>query len=173
MSPNSKVSILMGSASDLEIMARAAKELQGLDISYELEVTSAHRSPHRTVEYVSGAESRGVEVFIVGAGMAAHLAGVVAAHTTCPVIGVPLPGSSLGGLDSLLSTVQMPKGVPVATLAIGGAGATNAGILAAQILARADTSLRERLDSRRREMAEQVAASSEDARNQLGRLLGG
>ena len=173
MSPDPKVAILMGSASDLETMARAAKELQGLDISYELEVTSAHRSPHRTVEYVTAAESRGVEVFIVGAGMAAHLAGVVAAHTTCPVIGVPLPGSSLGGLDALLSTVQMPKGVPVATLAIGGAGATNAGILAAQILALADASLRERLDARRREMAEQVATSSEDARNQLGRLLGG
>jgi 5-(carboxyamino)imidazole ribonucleotide mutase len=163
----------MGSASDLETMARAAKELAGLDIPYELEVTSAHRSPERTVRYVEEAQTRGVEVFIVGAGMAAHLAGVVAAHTARPVIGVPLPGSTIGGLDSLLSTVQMPKGVPVATVAIGGAGATNAGILAAQILATADGDLRQRLDARRAEMAEQVAASSKEAQARLSQLLEG
>lgn len=172
MSGDPKVAILLGSASDLETMARTARELQSLGISYELEVTSAHRSPQRTVDYVQEAVARGVEVFVVGAGMAAHLAGLVAAHTTCPVIGVPLPGSSLGGLDALLSTVQMPKGVPVATLAIGGAGATNAGVLAAQILARADDVLRERLEERRGAMVEEVAASSEHARNQLSKLLG-
>jgi phosphoribosylaminoimidazole carboxylase PurE protein len=173
MNDRPKVAIMMGSASDLETMARAAKELTGLGIPYELEVTSAHRSPDRTVRYVQEVQDRGVEVFIVGAGMAAHLAGVVAAHTARPVIGVPLPGSTIGGLDSLLSTVQMPKGVPVATVAIGGAGATNAGILAAQILATADAGLRDRLETRRQQMAEQVAASSDDARARLSQLLEG
>lgn len=171
MSANPRVAIMMGSASDLETMARAAKELDGLGIPYDLVVTSAHRSPARTVSYVEEAEAAGVEVFIVGAGMAAHLAGVVAAHTTRPVLGVPLGGSSLGGLDALLSTVQMPKGIPVATLAIGGAGATNAGILAAQILATGDAALSDRLEKRRKEMAEQVAASSADARARLGQIL--
>src|ERR1700685_1301110 len=128
------VSIVMGSDSDLEIMREAAKALEEFGIAYEIDVTSAHRSPDRTAEYARKAADRGIRVIIAGAGGAAHLAGVIAAHTTLPVIGVPIPSTSLNGLDSLLATVQMPAGIPVATVAIGKPGATNAGILAAQIL---------------------------------------
>ena len=123
MSQNVQVAILMGSASDLTAMSEAARELKGLGVPFEVEVTSAHRTPDRTAEYVREAEARGVKVFVVGAGMAAHLAGAVAANTTRPVIGVPLPGGVLDGLDALLATVQMPKGIPVATTAVGKAGA--------------------------------------------------
>src|SRR6201995_878375 len=127
---NPLVSIVMGSDSDLEIMREAATALEGFGIEYEIDVTSAHRSPDRSSEFARNAAGRGVQVIIAGAGGAAHLAGVIAAHTTLPVIGVPIT-SVLNGLDSLLSIVQMPAGIPVATVAIGKAGATNAGILAA------------------------------------------
>ena len=166
-----KVSILMGSDSDLPVMAEAAKQLQALDVPFELEITSAHRSPDRTAEIVREAPGRGVKVFIVGAGGAAHLAGVVAAHTTLPVLGVPMATSDLNGLDALLSTVQMPAGVPVGTLAIGKAGAANAGILAAEILALSDDALAARLAAKRREMSEGVAKKSAQAKSKLPDLL--
>ncbi|UCF66094.1 MAG: 5-(carboxyamino)imidazole ribonucleotide mutase [Acidobacteriota bacterium] len=171
MRDSPQVAVLMGSASDLETMAQAVRQLERHEVSYEVEVTSAHRTPNRTVAYVREAESRGVEVFIVGAGMAAHLGGVVAAHTNRPVLGVPLPGPLLDGLDALLATVQMPKGVPVATLGVGSHGAGNAGLLACQILALRDPALRQRLDAGREEMARQVEASADDARRRLREIL--
>ena len=131
---NPVVSIVMGSDSDLEIMQEAAKALEGFGIPYEIDVTSAHRSPDRTADFAQKAATRGIRVIIAGAGGAAHLAGVIAAHTTVPVIGVPIT-SVLNGLDSLLATVQMPAGIPVATVAIGKAGAANAALLAIAILA--------------------------------------
>jgi phosphoribosylaminoimidazole carboxylase PurE protein len=146
----------MGSDSDLPVMEEAVRVLEDLGVPYEIDVTSAHRTPETTARLAREAEERGVGVVIVGAGHAAHLAGVVAAHTTLPVIGVPLPSSSLQGLDALLSTVQMPGGVPVATVAIGKSGATNAGILAAQILATADPELRRRLREHKDRMAAKV-----------------
>src|SRR2546427_12058357 len=127
------VSIVMGSDSDLEVMQEAGKVLQDFGIEYEIDVTSAHRSPDRTAEYARKAAGRGIRVIIAGAGGAAHLAGVIAAHTSVPVIGVPIPSTSLRGMDSLLAIVQMPARIPVATVAIGKPGATNAGILAAQV----------------------------------------
>jgi phosphoribosylaminoimidazole carboxylase PurE protein len=166
-----RVSILMGSDTDLPVMVEAAKQLESLDVPFELEITSAHRSPDRTVEIVRTARDRGVQVFIVGAGGAAHLGGVVAAHTTLPVLGVPMPTSELQGLDALLATVQMPAGIPVGTLAIGKAGAANAGILAAEILALADAGLTERLTQRRAEMAEGVAKKSAAAKSKLAELM--
>lgn len=166
-----RVAILMGSANDLEIMAEAARELDRFGVKYLVEVTSAHRSPQRTVEFVEQAERDGVQLFIVGAGMAAHLGGVVAAHTTRPVLGVPLPGGAIGGIDSLLSTVQMPRGVPVATLAVGGSGAANAGMLACQILALADRDLAAKLVRRKEEMAREVADSNAKAQGRLQELL--
>ncbi|HEX9477997.1 MAG TPA: 5-(carboxyamino)imidazole ribonucleotide mutase [Methylomirabilota bacterium] len=129
------VGIIMGSKSDWETMAHAAKALDALGIAYEVNVMSAHRTPALVDEYVSGAEGRGLEVIIAGAGGAAHLAGVSAARTLLPVLGVPMQSKALNGLDSLLSTVQMPAGIPVGALAIGQPGATNAGLLAAAILA--------------------------------------
>jgi 5-(carboxyamino)imidazole ribonucleotide mutase len=138
MSPGAEkplVGILMGSKSDWETMANAARALEALGISYEVKVMSAHRTPTLVDEYVSGAEGRGLEVIIAGAGGAAHLAGVSAARTLLPVLGVPIQSKALNGMDSLLSTVQMPAGIPVGTLAIGNAGATNAGLLAGAILA--------------------------------------
>ena len=170
--PQPRVSILMGSDSDLPTMAEAARTLADLGIPYELEITSAHRSPDRSRDLVRTARERGIQVFIVGAGGAAHLAGMVAAHTTLPVLGVPLASSDLQGLDALLATVQMPAGVPVATLAIGKAGAANAALLAAQILALADEALARRLAERRDRMAESVARRSADARKTLADLLG-
>jgi 5-(carboxyamino)imidazole ribonucleotide mutase len=154
------VSIVMGSDSDLEIMREAGKALEGFGISYEIDVTSAHRSPDRTAEYARGAAGRGISVIIAGAGGAAHLAGVIAAHTTLPVIGVPIPSTSLNGMDSLLATVQMPAGIPVATVAIGKPGATNAGILAAQILAAADPSLAKKLHAHKKKLADGVEEKS-------------
>jgi 5-(carboxyamino)imidazole ribonucleotide mutase len=167
-----RVAILMGSDSDLPVMAEAAKVLESVGVPFELEVSSAHRSPERTLEIVRGAPSRGVRVFIAGAGGAAHLAGFVAAHTVLPVLGVPLASSDLKGMDALLATAQMPAGVPVGTLAIGTAGATNAGWLAAEILAISDEALGERLRKRRKEMAEGVERKSQDARRKLPSLLG-
>ena len=166
-----RVAILMGSVSDLDQMAEAARELERFGVPYEVRVTSAHRTPAETAAYVKDAEARGVLVFIAGAGMAAHLAGAVAAHTTRPVLGVPLGGSTLGGLDALLSTAQMPKGVPVATLAIGKAGAANAGVLAAQILALSDPALAERLAQRRRETVAEVERASAGVRDKLAGML--
>jgi 5-(carboxyamino)imidazole ribonucleotide mutase len=138
MSPGEEkalVGIIMGSRSDWETMAHAANALDALGIPYEVNVMSAHRPPAHVDEYVSGAEARGLEVIIAGAGGAAHLAGVSAARTLLPVLGVPIQSKALNGMDSLLSTVQMPAGIPVGTLAIGNAGATNAGLLAGAILA--------------------------------------
>jgi phosphoribosylaminoimidazole carboxylase PurE protein len=150
------VSIVMGSDSDLEIMREAAKALEDFGIAYEMDVTSAHRSPDRTAEFARNAAQRGVRVIIAGAGGAAHLAGVIAAHTTLPVIGVPIPSTSLNGLDSLLATVQMPAGIPVATVAIGKPGATNAGILAAQILGVSDPDVARKLDDHKKKLASGV-----------------
>ena len=127
---SARVGIIMGSANDAEILDHARKTLKTFDIECEFRALSAHRAPQQVVEWAQGAKGRGIEVIIASAGLAAHLAGVVAANTTIPVLGVPAGGGSLGGMDSLLSTVQMPKGTPVATLAIGKAGAINAGIMA-------------------------------------------
>jgi phosphoribosylaminoimidazole carboxylase PurE protein len=158
----------MGSDSDLDIMREAAKALEGFGIAYEMDVTSAHRSPDRTAEYARNAAQRGVRVIIAGAGGAAHLAGVIAAHTTLPVIGVPIPSTSLNGLDSLLATVQMPAGIPVATVAIGKPGATNAGILAAQILGLSDPDVARKLDDHKRKLASGVEEKSTKLKNSLG-----
>jgi phosphoribosylamine--glycine ligase len=155
------VLILMGSDSDAPVMQGAVDILRELGISAEMTVASAHRSPERVMRLVRDAPGRGVKVFIVGAGAAAHLAGVVAAHTTMPVIGVPIDSSALKGLDALLSTVQMPPGVPVATVSIGKPGATNAGVLAAQILAVADPGIAARLDAYKKKLAEKVEAAAE------------
>ena len=153
---NPQVGILMGSASDWGTMKSAADTLEELGIAHEARVLSAHRTPAETAEYASTAEARGLGVIIAAAGGAAHLAGVVAAHTMLPVIGVPMQAWSLDGLDSLLSTVQMPRGIPVATVAIGKAGAVNAGILATQILATANPALRETLRQRREAQAAEI-----------------
>ena len=150
------VLILMGSDSDAPIMQAAVDVLRELGIACEMTVASAHRSPERVMRLVREAPARGVKVFIVGAGAAAHLAGVVAAHTAMPVIGVPIDSSALKGLDALLSTVQMPPGVPVATVAIGKPGATNAGVLAAQILAVGDPQIARAVDSYKHGLAEKV-----------------
>jgi len=152
----SEVLILMGSASDASVMQAAADALKEFGVPCRMTVASAHRSPARVERLVKEAPARGVKVFIVGAGAAAHLAGVVAAHTTLPVIGVPIDSSALKGLDALLSTVQMPPGVPVATVAIGKPGATNAGVLAAQILAVGDAALAAKLETYKRTLAEKV-----------------
>jgi len=162
------VSIVMGSDSDLEIMREAAKALEDFGIAYEIDVTSAHRSPERTAEYAKNAASRGIRVIIAGAGGAAHLAGVIAAHTTLPVIGVPIPSTSLNGLDSLLATVQMPAGIPVATVAIGKPGATNAGILAAQILGLASAALGKKLQTHKEQLANSVEEKSKKLKITLG-----
>jgi 5-(carboxyamino)imidazole ribonucleotide mutase len=149
-----RVGIIMGSRSDRDTMLEAARVLDELEIAYEMEVVSAHRTPDRMYRYAEEAESRGLEVIIAGAGGAAHLPGMTASKTVLPVIGVPVLSSALNGLDSLLSIVQMPKGVPVATVAIGKAGAANAGLLAARILGSRDPQLRERLHQYRERMAE-------------------
>ncbi len=150
------VAILMGSTSDMDQMSRASTKLKEFGIDHEVVVTSAHRSPAQTAEYASSAKRRGIQVFIVGAGRAAHLAGAVSAHTTLPVLGVPLESGALKGMDALLATVQMPAGVPVGTLAIGGSGAENAAILAAQILALADRAIAAKLDRFKKAMAKKV-----------------
>jgi phosphoribosylaminoimidazole carboxylase PurE protein len=154
------ISIVMGSDSDLEIMREAGRALEEFGIPYEIDVTSAHRSPDRTAEFARKAAGRGIRVIIAGAGGAAHLAGVIAAHTTLPVIGVPIPSTSLNGMDSLLATVQMPAGIPVATVAIGKPGATNAGILAAQIIAVADATLAKKLEAHKEKLARSVEEKS-------------
>jgi len=165
-----RVAILMGSDSDLPVMSEAVKVLRKLDIGHEVHVTSAHRSPERTASILRDAPGRGVRVFIAGAGGAAHLAGVAAAHTQLPVLGVPLASSDLNGLDSLLATAQMPAGIPVGTLAVGKAGAANAAWLAAAILAIGDEALAGRLRDKRAAMAEAVARKSEAAQEKLASL---
>lgn len=150
------VLILMGSDSDAPVMQAAVDVLREFDIPCEMTVASAHRSPERVMRLVADAPARGVKLFIVGAGAAAHLGGVVAAHTTLPVIGVPIDSSALKGLDALLSTVQMPPGVPVATVSIGKPGATNAGVLAAQILAVGDQAMAAKLQAYKKKLAEKV-----------------
>ncbi len=157
MSDQPTVSIVMGSKSDLETMQEAAKILKAFGIAHEMRVISAHRTPARAHEFGSTAEARGVKVIIAGAGKAAHLAGVMASLTTLPVVGVPMKTSDLGGLDSLLSTVQMPGGIPVATTAIGNAGAKNAGLLAVAILALSDAALSAKLKDYRKTMSQEVA----------------
>ena len=154
------VLILMGSDSDAPVMQGAVDVLKEFGISHEMTVASAHRSPERVMRLVADAPGRGVKVFIIGAGAAAHLAGVVAAHTSLPVIGVPIDSSALKGWDALLSTVQMPPGVPVATVSIGKPGATNAGVLAAQILGVADADLAKKLGAYKRKLAEKVEAAA-------------
>ncbi len=151
-----QVGIVMGSDSDLGVMQSASDVLKEFDVAYEITVASAHRSPQRAAEWASSARERGVKVIIAGAGHAAHLAGAMAAHTSLPIIGVPIDSSCLQGMDALLATVQMPPGVPVATMAIGKSGARNAGILAVQILALADTVLAEKLDEYKQSMAAKV-----------------
>ncbi|MEK6677936.1 MAG: 5-(carboxyamino)imidazole ribonucleotide mutase [Nitrospirota bacterium] len=150
------VGIVMGSSSDIEIMEEAARILKEFGIPYEMTIASAHRSPKRTSEYAKSAVERGLEVIIAGAGSAAHLAGVIASETILPIIGVPIDSSPLKGLDSLLSTVQMPAGIPVATMAIGKAGAKNAGIFAAEILATKHPEILEKLINYRRRLAENI-----------------
>ncbi|EAI4882647.1 5-(carboxyamino)imidazole ribonucleotide mutase [Campylobacter jejuni] len=156
------VSILMGSKSDYETMKEAAKTLESFGVKYELIISSAHRSPKRTKEYIANAEEKGAKVFIVAAGMAAHLAGAVAAYTTKPVLGVPMPGSNLASMDSLFSTVQMPSGIPVGTLAIGKAGAINAAYLAMQILAIYDVDLAQKLKEDRLEKEKKLVSDSKE-----------
>ena len=156
LSAHPLVAVLMGSKSDWNVMAQAGEELTKFGVEHECRVLSAHRTPHETVEYVSAAEDRGVEVIIAAAGGAAHLAGVCAAHTLLPVLGVPMEGGALKGLDALLSTVQMPAGIPVGTLAIGAAGARNAALLAVAILANSRPQLRQRLREFRQQQSARV-----------------
>jgi 5-(carboxyamino)imidazole ribonucleotide mutase len=158
MAENSRplVGILMGSRSDWEVMKSASEMLHLFGVAHECRVLSAHRTPGATVEYVGAAEARGIEVLVAAAGGAAHLAGVVAAHTLLPVLGVPMESQSLRGLDSLLSTVQMPAGIPVGTLAIGKPGAMNAALLAVSILARGRPELRQKLQAFREEQTAKV-----------------
>lgn len=155
-----KVTVFLGSESDFGTVEEGLAVLNDFGVPFGLEVTSAHRSPERTLRLVKAAEAAGTEVFIAVAGKAAHLAGVVAAHTVRPVIGVPVESEALAGLDALLSTVQMPKGVPVATVALGRHGGTNAAILAVEILALKDEGLRAKLTVHRAKMADKVEAAS-------------
>ena len=150
------IGIVMGSASDWETMKAAAKVLEEFGVAYDAKAMSAHRTPHAVAEWVEGAEKRGVKAIIAAAGGAAHLAGVVAAHTTLPVLGVPMPSKHLQGLDSLLSTVQMPKGIPVATFAIGEAGAANAALFAVALLALSDKAMAGKLTEFRKKQTEAV-----------------
>ncbi|MGD8628669.1 MAG: 5-(carboxyamino)imidazole ribonucleotide mutase [bacterium] len=148
-----EVAVLMGSKSDSEVMERAASVLARFGVEYSTHVLSAHRTPEKTRDFAREARKKGFKVIIAGAGMAAHLAGAVASETTLPVIGVPMAGSAVGGLDALLATVQMPAGVPVATVAIGGSGAHNAAVLAVEILALSDAGLRKKLAAYKKELA--------------------
>ena len=162
------VAVLMGSESDWPTMQACVEVLDALQVRREVRVTSAHRTPAATANYVADAAARGCAVFVCAAGLAAHLAGAVAAHTTRPVIGVPMDGGPLNGADALLSTVMMPGGVPVATVAIGKAGAKNAGYLAAQMLAIADKGLGERIEADRAANADKVAGQNESVQAALG-----
>ncbi|HEX5411763.1 MAG TPA: 5-(carboxyamino)imidazole ribonucleotide mutase [Terriglobia bacterium] len=161
------VGIIMGSDTDLPVMKEAAATLAKFGVPFEIDITSAHRSPARTSEYARSAKERGLQAIIVGAGGAAHLAGVVAAETTLPVIGVPMPTTSLQGMDSLLATVQMPGGIPVATVAIGKSGAVNAAILAVQIMATADAALGQKLADYKKALAKGVQEKSEKLKREF------
>jgi phosphoribosylaminoimidazole carboxylase PurE protein len=161
------VGILMGSDTDLPVMSEAAKTLEKFGIPYEMEVVSAHRTPARAHEYATSAVSRGWKVLIAAAGAAAHLAGVIAANTTLPVIGVPMGTSSLNGLDALLSTVQMPGGIPVATMAIDKAGAVNAAVFTAEILGLSDPEIARRLVAHKEELVRGVAEKNARLKQQL------
>ena len=167
MSEKPLVGIVMGSDTDLPIMTETARMLKRFGVPFEIEITSAHRSPVRTSEYARTAIHRGLKVIIVGAGGAAHLAGVIAAETTLPVIGVPMATTTLAGLDSLLSTVQMPGGVPVACTAIGKPGAINSAIYAIQIIATADAELAQKLTAYKEELARSVAEKSEKVKREF------
>ncbi|MBF0143476.1 MAG: 5-(carboxyamino)imidazole ribonucleotide mutase [Magnetococcales bacterium] len=170
MGTRPQVGILMGSDSDWEVMKEAALVLKEFAVPFEMVVTSAHRTPERTHAYATEVEDRGLRVLIVGAGAAAHLAGVVAASTQLPVIGVPLSATGLQGLDALLATVQMPGGIPVATMAIGRAGAKNAALFAIRILGLGDPELRKRLADYRRRMAVEVEAKDAALQSRLAEL---
>ncbi len=162
------IAILMGSASDWPIMQGTTEVLERLGVDYEVKITSAHRTPQATMDYVVDAQGRDVAAFICAAGMAAHLAGAVAAHTIRPVIGVPIDSGPLSGFDALLSTVQMPGGIPVATVAVGKSGAKNAAYLAAQILAVSDDTIAKKLREDRHENGAKVQAQNEQLQNELG-----
>ena len=164
-----KVALVMGSDSDLPKLEKTVATLRELGVPFTVDVISAHRTPKAAHEFASSAERKGYKVIIAAAGGAAHLAGVMASLTTLPVIGVPVPTTNLGGLDSLLSTVQMPAGVPVATVGIGSGGAGNAAVLAAEILATADARLRRKLSAVRRKMAREVAARSRRVKKEVAR----
>ncbi|MCZ6597731.1 MAG: 5-(carboxyamino)imidazole ribonucleotide mutase [Planctomycetota bacterium] len=164
-----KVALLMGSDSDLPRLKPALEQLQKLGIPYEARVLSAHRTPKKLVDYVEAAQRNEIGVFLCAAGGAAHLAGVVAAHTDLPVIGIPMDNPPLGGLDALLATVQMPAGVPVAAVAVGGGGPTNAALFAARILALSDEELAQRLSAFREEQAARVVRKDEQLQDELGR----
>ena len=160
-----QVGIVMGSDSDLGVMESASDVLKDFGVAFEITVASAHRSPQRAAEWASSARERGIKIIIAGAGHAAHLAGAMAAHTSLPIIGVPIDSSCLQGMDALLATVQMPPGVPVATMAIGKSGARNAGILAVQILALADPVLAEKLEKYKQDMAAKVEQKAKKLEN--------
>jgi phosphoribosylaminoimidazole carboxylase PurE protein len=162
-----KVAVFIGSESDFEVISGGIEVLKEFEISFSLEVTSAHRTPERTIRLVREMEDQGVEIFITAAGMAAHLGGVVAAHTTRPVIGIPVGGQTLSGLDALLSTVQMPKGVPVACMGIGKSGAINASLLAVQILGLKDEKLAKKMQDFRKKQAALIEKSSENVKKKL------
>ncbi len=168
MANNTFVAVLMGSDSDLPVMQATLDTLKSLGVACEVKITSAHRTPEDTRNYIADAEARGCAVFIAAAGLAAHLAGTVAAHTLKPVIGVPMDGGPLKGMDALLSTVQMPGGIPVATVAIGKAGAKNAAYLAAQIIGVADAEVAARLKAEREANAEAVRQKDAELQKQLG-----
>jgi 5-(carboxyamino)imidazole ribonucleotide mutase len=169
MAENAKplVGIVMGSDTDLPVMTETAATLKKFGVPFELDITSAHRSPARTSEYARSAIDRGLKVIIVGAGGASHLAGVIAAETTLPVIGVPMATTTLAGLDALLSTVQMPGGVPVACTAIGKPGAVNAAIFAVEIIATADAALAQRLKEHKEQLVRSVAEKSEKVKREF------
>ena len=167
MSTKPLIGIIMGSDSDLPVMQEAVKVLKQFEIPCEIGVYSAHRSPHRTAEYVRSARDRGLKLIIAGAGASAHLAGVTAAETTLPVIGVPIDSSPLSGFDALLSTVQMPPGVPVATMGVGKSGATNAGIFAVQLLALADERLAQKFKEYKANLEQAVAEKSRKVQESL------
>jgi 5-(carboxyamino)imidazole ribonucleotide mutase len=162
-----KVLIVMGSDTDLPVMKEATKILRQFGVSFEMRISSAHRCPDKTAQLSAEAEGRGIKVIIAGAGMAAHLAGVMAAGTILPVIGVPVGGGAINGVDALYSTVQMPGGIPVATVAIGKAGAKNAGILAVQMLALSDTSLALQLKELKESMAQEVESKDQELQEKL------
>jgi phosphoribosylaminoimidazole carboxylase PurE protein len=161
-----QVSIVMGSTSDLPLVQKTTEMLKQFHVEYEVKVLSAHRTPDKAAEFAKQAQARGIRVLIGAAGGAAHLAGALAANSTLPVIGMPVPTPHLGGLDSLLSTVQMPAGVPVATVAIGEGGAKNAALLAIEILALSDPALLKRLENYRTDLADEVSKAARDVRQE-------